>query len=487
VGPPTFSPSYDADGNLLADGRWSYTWDGENRLIKMETLEWIQPTSSGSYLAGSSWQATRLEFRYDGFSRRISKKTTRLTGNTVASTAMEGYLYDRWNVIMISQLDPVTGAHLARKWSCLWKPDVASLPYARTSWQKAGGVGGLAWLQTGGTQNMSTTYHSYYGQYVLTGNAEIQVPIMDHMGNVRHYIQLKSGTVNQGYGNIGTMIGQVSANLEYDAFGREVRVSSVAVSATSTPPGLVADGLYADALPFHFSTKFTDPESGLNYYGYRFYDARDGRWISRDPIGERGGKNLYGMCYNNALSWYDVLGRDPASDFLDKVDPNRDKADDAAKRDMMDRKGCIGGAAAGCGRVTDGLSEKSTCYATQKEAETALKDLKCECGKPGRMWALRYKSNGRNPVPYGDDAPGVTYPATAGTQDQNGKPGTSAANTGQFDSRVINNGRAQGVNPTGPSQGGKIPYDDVDDSIDDWRKNTKDYDKEQWCVTCPEK
>jgi RHS repeat-associated protein len=221
---------------------------------------------------------------------------------------MEGYLYDRWNVIMISQLDPVTGAHLARKWSCLWKPDVASLPYARTSWQKAGGVGGLAWLQTGGTQNMSTTYHSYYGQYVLTGNAEIQVPIMDHMGNVRHYIQLKSGTVNQGYGNIGTMIGQVSANLEYDAFGREVRVSSLTVPPTGTPPGLVAGGLYADALPFHFSTKFTDPESGLNYYGYRFYDARDGRWLNRDPIAESGGVNLYGMVGNNVTSSLDVLG-----------------------------------------------------------------------------------------------------------------------------------------------------------------------------------
>ena len=330
VGPPTFSPSYDADGNLLADGRWSYTWDGENRLIKMEALEWIQPTSSGSYLAGSSWQATRLEFRYDGFSRRISKKTTRLTGSTVASTAMEGYLYDRWNVVMISQLDPVTGAHLARKWSCLWKPDVASLPYARTSWQKAGGVGCLAWLQTGGTQNMSTTYHSYYGQYVLTGNAEIQVPIMDHMGNVRHFIQLKSGTVNQGYGNIGTMIGQVSANLEYDAFGREVRVSSLAVPDTGTPPGLVAGGLYADALPFHFSTKFTDPESGLNYYGYRFYDARDGRWLSRDPIGEQGGVNLYGMVGNGPVNRMDVLGRigwGPIPGFglpIPKIDPAPD-------------------------------------------------------------------------------------------------------------------------------------------------------------------
>jgi RHS repeat-associated protein len=155
---------------------------------------------------------------------------------------------------------------------------------------------------------MSTTYHSYYGQYVLTGNAEIQVPIMDHMGNVRHYIQLKSGTVNQGYGNIGTMIGQVSANLEYDAFGREVRVSSLTVPPTGTPPGLVAGGLYADALPFHFSTKFTDPESGLNYYGYRFYDSRDGRWLSRDPIEEEGGLNLYGFCLNEPTGWVDILG-----------------------------------------------------------------------------------------------------------------------------------------------------------------------------------
>ena len=159
---------------------------------------------------------------------------------------------------------------------------------------------------------MSTTYHSYYGQYVLTGNAEIQVPIMDHMGNVRHFIQLKSGTVNQGYGNIGTMIGQVSANLEYDAFGRKVRVSSLAVPDTGTPPGLVAGGLYADALPFHFSTKFTDPESGLNYYGYRFFDARDGRWLSRDPIGEEGGENLYGFVENDPVNLFDVFGFQPA-------------------------------------------------------------------------------------------------------------------------------------------------------------------------------
>ena len=27
--------SYDADGNLTNDGHWAYTWDAENRLVKM--------------------------------------------------------------------------------------------------------------------------------------------------------------------------------------------------------------------------------------------------------------------------------------------------------------------------------------------------------------------------------------------------------------------------------------------------------------------
>ena len=44
------------------------------------------------------------------------------------------------------------------------------------------------------------------------------------------------------------------------------------------------------------------------YYGYRYYDPLTGRWPSRDPIGERGGENLYGFCSNRVASTYDVLG-----------------------------------------------------------------------------------------------------------------------------------------------------------------------------------
>ncbi len=51
--------------------------------------------------------------------------------------------------------------------------------------------------------------------------------------------------------------------------------------------------------------------TGINYYGYRYYDPATGRWPSRDPIEEEGGGNLYGFSYNSPLKWIDKLGRDP--------------------------------------------------------------------------------------------------------------------------------------------------------------------------------
>lgn len=48
--------------------------------------------------------------------------------------------------------------------------------------------------------------------------------------------------------------------------------------------------------------------SGVRYYGLRYYNPGTGRWISRDPIEERGGVNLYGMVGNNPISIVDIRG-----------------------------------------------------------------------------------------------------------------------------------------------------------------------------------
>jgi integrase/recombinase XerD len=63
-------------------------------------------------------------------------------------------------------------------------------------------------------------------------------------------------------------------------------------------------------------------------YAYRYYDPVTGRWPSRDPIGERGGVNLYGFVYNNPYIWIDVLGREPKNCEADLQDnPARGKVD----------------------------------------------------------------------------------------------------------------------------------------------------------------
>ena len=54
------------------------------------------------------------------------------------------------------------------------------------------------------------------------------------------------------------------ANYEYGPFGEVLRVS----------------GSQSAQNPFRFSTKFTDDESGLVYYGYRYYNPYWGRWIT---------------------------------------------------------------------------------------------------------------------------------------------------------------------------------------------------------------
>ena len=68
------------------------------------------------------------------------------------------------------------------------------------------------------------------------------------------------------------------------------------------------DGTAAYWNPFRFSSEFYDDETGLVYYNYRYYSPALGRWLSRDPIGEEGGMNLYAMCGNNAIYMIDLLG-----------------------------------------------------------------------------------------------------------------------------------------------------------------------------------
>ena len=70
----------------------------------------------------------------------------------------------------------------------------------------------------------------------------------------------------------------------------------------TTPTGLAAE------LPFRFSTHYTDQETGLVYAKRRYYSPTMGRWLSRDPIEEDGGVNLYGFVENDSINRIDPFG-----------------------------------------------------------------------------------------------------------------------------------------------------------------------------------
>ena len=166
----------------------------------------------------------------------------------VTPTATHTYFYDGW-VLIREVIDRAGGESETIDYS--WGRDLSG------TLDGADGVGGLLYVKRG---------------------SSIYMPLYDHNGNVTAYVDA-SGTV--------------VASFAYDTFGN--------VTA--------ATGSLADDFSFRFSTKYTDPESGLLYYGYRYYSPASRIWLTRDPLGEDAGLNLHAFCKNNPLNGYDALGQ----------------------------------------------------------------------------------------------------------------------------------------------------------------------------------
>jgi RHS repeat-associated protein len=167
--PETYT--YDADGNLLSDGRWTYTWDGENRLVGL--------TSFTNAPAGSQLQ---LAFAYDYMGRRIQKIVlTNSSGTNYIGEYTNKYAYDGWNCLAI--FNP----SLSLSNSFLWGSDLSG------SLQGAGGVGGLLKV-------------SYYGAAIT--NCFVA---FDGNGNVSALINASNGVT--------------VANYDYGPFGEVIRLS----------------------------------------------------------------------------------------------------------------------------------------------------------------------------------------------------------------------------------------------------------------------
>ncbi len=243
---------YDLNGNMTsfippAAGASAITmaWDGGNQLI------------GASRAAEGATEARNVLYRYDALGRRILKQVFDPSTSPPTLKTTTAFIYDGWNVIEERELTSST------KYRYTWGADVSG------THQGAGGVGGLLMAEaTVGTGATEAHYYHYDGN-----------------GNV---LALTNAS------------GTREARYRYTAFGGNALTDAAPLS-------------FGAVQPYRFSTKYLDREievrEGMYYYGYRYYLTVIGRWLSRDPIWEDGGVNLFRMCKNGMTYHIDSDGR----------------------------------------------------------------------------------------------------------------------------------------------------------------------------------
>ncbi|MGN0845531.1 MAG: RHS repeat domain-containing protein, partial [Kiritimatiellia bacterium] len=247
------------------------------------------------------------------------------------------FFYDDWN--LIEERIAYTNGTTSTLHYC-WSKDLSG------TLQGAGGVGGLLYLTIDGT---------------------IYVPCYDANGNTTRYLDSTGNTV---------------ATYTYDAFGNTIAQT----------------GALADTFRHRFSTKYFDAETCLYYYGYRFYHPALMCWLTRDPLEEDGGINLYAFCSNRTQLDLDALGLSAFVFVYDSSDPMfRTWAEDSRGRIIANNSSRYGNAHIRYNPRKDTIHMVPVTGKASIHSLTKIKDIKYLAsfghGRDGKIW-WGYSDNG---------------------------------------------------------------------------------------------
>jgi len=334
---------YHGAGSLTQDGRWEYSWDAENRLIRVQ---------SQTDTPQASWRT--VQWQYDALGRRIRETTWTWNANSGTWEATEDLKFVSEATLFGRRIAELNASDSALVRTYVWGLDLSGTE------QGAGGVGGLLWLTQHAGPNTGTHFAAYDGN-----------------GNI---VALSAASD-----------GSETARYEYGPFGEPIRVSGPAASLN----------------PFRFSTKRTENNTDLVLYEYRAYSPSLGRFSNSDPIGELGGLNLYGFVGNNPMGRVDTDGRAwwPPSEWpiwpKPKPKPSvkppkkpKDKCTDCDKQDNPAKElfkmaadtlaGEVGGKAGGIVRLLLLASDaKKGCGDMKGAADTCLDFARRQIADPG--------------------------------------------------------------------------------------------------------
>jgi len=199
----------------------------------------------------------KANYSYYPDGRRARKIVCEWDGSTWVTQRVDQFYYEGWHLVAETR----TSGSTQTVYRYTWGLDVAGIRSGEYG-PEAGGIGGLLAI----TEVRGTETNVYF-------------PVADHNGNIHSLIDATSGVT--------------VANYEYDPYG-------VLVGETGDRP---------DRCSLRFQSKYFDRETGLYYYGYRYYDPLTTKWLTRDPLGERGGVNLTAFCEGDPVNQVDPDGR----------------------------------------------------------------------------------------------------------------------------------------------------------------------------------
>ena len=127
--------------------------------------------------------------------------------------------------------------------------------------------------------NTNTVTKRFYGQGEQISGSSYYFS-RDHLGSVREMTSAD---------------GTLRARYDYDLYGQR------SANLVTTSP------VEAD---FGFTGHLYHNATSLHLAPFRAYDSLTARWLSRDPIAEEGGINLYGYVFNDPVNAYDPDGRE---------------------------------------------------------------------------------------------------------------------------------------------------------------------------------
>ena len=261
-----------------------YVWDAENRLIG------VTPTVDADNVPTPL--PKKATYVYDYLGRRVERKVFlwNTSGRTWWEDASEHTRYV-WG-----------GAAPSGGWLLLMELNASNQAVKKYTWglDLAGQAGSV-----GQVSNLSLESAGGIGGLLAVEDLDDGAVGGDPVGSFLFCYD--------GNGNAGQLVDYSAANVtaalvakyEYDPYGALIGPDTNQDGVFDPAADLTA---IARANTFRFSTKQWDDATGLGYWGYRYYSAKLGRWISRDPIGEWGGTHLYVYTRSSPLRGYDPAG-----------------------------------------------------------------------------------------------------------------------------------------------------------------------------------